>query len=68
VKTWCGYRIEISTDGTTWSAVAEGTATGPTMTITFAPVDGEFIRISQTATTADAPPFAMQRLKFYEAR
>jgi hypothetical protein len=62
------YRIETSTDGTAWRVVAEGSGTGPTMTITFAPVDAKFVRISQTATTADAPPFAVQRLKFYEAR
>jgi mono/diheme cytochrome c family protein/glucose/arabinose dehydrogenase len=63
------YRVEVSTDGKTWSApVAEGTGTGPSITITFPPVEAKFVRISQTATTPEAPPFAVQRLKLYEAR
>ena len=63
-----GYEVQISTDGTTWSApVATGAGTGSTTTITFAPVRAKFVKITQTATTPDAPPLAVQRLKLYEA-
>jgi mono/diheme cytochrome c family protein len=63
-----GYRVEMSTDGTTWSApVAEGAGAAGTTTITFAPVTAKFVRITQTATTADAPPWSMRLLRLYQA-
>ena len=55
-------------DGSTWSApVAQGAASGSFTTITFAPVQAKFVRITQTASAADAP-LAIQRLKLFEAR
>jgi mono/diheme cytochrome c family protein/glucose/arabinose dehydrogenase len=63
-----GYQVQVSTDGTTWSApVATGAATGASTTISFAPVRAKFVKITQTASAADAPPLAIQRLKLYEA-
>lgn len=64
-----GYQVQVSADGTTWSApVASGASTGPSTTIAFSPTRAKFVKITQTATVADAPPFAIQRLKLYEAR
>ena len=63
-----GYRVEVSTDGSNWGKpVAEGAATGVATSITFSPVQARFVRITQTASVPDAPPFAVQRLRLYQA-
>jgi mono/diheme cytochrome c family protein len=63
-----GYRIQVSSDGTSWSApVAEGDGKAGITTIAFAPVTARFVRITQTATVADAPPWSMRLLRLYEA-
>ena len=36
-----GYKVEVSTNGTTWTAVAEGQGTPGSTTITFAPIRSE---------------------------
>ena len=52
----------------TWSApIAEGEGAEGTTIITFAPVSAKFIRITQTATVPDAPPWSMRLLRLYEA-
>jgi len=62
------YKVEVSTDGATWSApVAEGEGTGSSTTITFAPVRAKFVRITQTGTTDAPTPWSIQRLRLYEA-
>ena len=48
------YRVEVSTDGATWSAVAEGQGSGRITSIAFAPVRASFVRITQTATADPA--------------
>ena len=64
-----GYKVQVSMDGTTWSApVAEGQGSGQSTTITFAPVRAKFVRITQTATTENAPSWAVQQLQLYEIR
>ncbi len=63
-----GYKVQVSEDGTTWSApVAEGHGTGPSTSIAFAPVRAKFIRITQTASVEDAPPWSISRLKVYQS-
>ena len=63
-----GYRVEVSTDGTTWSApVAEGEGSGRTTVISFAPVRARVVRITQTAITENAPVWSIERLRLYEA-
>ena len=63
-----GYRIQVSSDGATWSApVAEGEGTAGVNTIVFAPVTAKFVRITQTATVVDAPPWSMRLLRLYQA-
>jgi hypothetical protein len=61
-----GYEVQVSTDGTKWSApVAKGAGTGTTTTITFPPVQAKFVRITTTAAAADTP-LTIQRLQVYE--
>jgi hypothetical protein len=46
-----GYKVELSTDGTTWSKpVAEGKGSGAITDIPFAPAKAKFIRITQTGS------------------
>jgi hypothetical protein len=62
-----GFQVQVSSDGTTWSKpVAEGKGTGISTRIVFAPVSAKFVRITQTATTPDGPPWSIQRLRLYE--
>jgi hypothetical protein len=62
------YQVQVSTDGKTWSdPVAEGAGTPGTATITFAPVSARFVRITQTASVPDAPPWSMRLLRLYQA-
>jgi hypothetical protein len=61
------YRVQVSTNGATWSApVAEGQGRPGTTVITFAPVQAKYVRI--TATVADPAPWSMRLLRFYEGR
>jgi len=60
------YRVQVSTDGTTWSVpVAEGDGSAGTVAITFAPVSARFIRM--TTTQEDAAPWSMRQVRLYEA-
>ena len=62
------YQVQVSTDGTSWStAVAEGEGAPGTTVIAFAPVDARFVRITQTGTASDAPPWSMRLLRLYVA-
>jgi mono/diheme cytochrome c family protein len=64
-----GYRVQVSMDGTAWSApVAEGRGSGSSTTISFKPVRARFVRITQTAQTENAPAWTIQRLQLYEIR
>jgi putative membrane-bound dehydrogenase-like protein len=61
------YKVEVSTDGTTWSApVAEGEGTGTSTTITFTPVRAKFVRITQTGAADGPTPWSIQRLRLYD--
>ena len=63
-----GYTVTVSTNGTTWSApVARGEGNGQTTTISFAPVQAKFVRITQTAAVDAAPPWSIQRLRLFAA-
>ncbi len=61
------YEVRISLDGATWSApVAEGAGAEGTTMITFPPVSAKFIRIIQTASVPEAPPWSMRLLRLYQ--
>ena len=60
-----GYKVEVSQDGTSWTAAAQGAGTGPTTVSTFAPVSAKFVRITLTANADDAPAWSVQNLRIY---
>jgi hypothetical protein len=47
--------------------VAEGQGSGSPTIITFKPVQAKFVRVTQTATVENAPPFSIQQLRKYRA-
>jgi len=62
------YRVQISSDGGTWSApIAEGEGVPGTTVIRFAPVSARFVRITQTSPVTDAPAWSMRLVRLYEA-
>jgi mono/diheme cytochrome c family protein len=62
-----GYTVQLSLDGTAWSApVATGKGEGAHTTIAFAPARAKFIRITQTDAAADAPAWSIKNLRVYE--
>ena len=64
-----GYRVQVSMDGKTWSApVAQGRGSTATSVATFRPVQGKFVRISQTETGENAPPWSVLNLRVYVAK
>jgi len=61
------YRVQVSTDGTSWGApIAQGSGGTPTTTIAFRPVQARFIRITQTGTAARNEWWAIQRIRVYQ--
>jgi mono/diheme cytochrome c family protein/glucose/arabinose dehydrogenase len=62
-----GFRVETSTDGSSWQQAAEGASTGPMTSVTFAPVTAKFLRISLTTGVENGPPWSIQSLKLYRA-
>ncbi len=60
------YRIEVSTDGNSWTEVAQGQGGARTTTMVFAPVTVRLIRITQTADAKDAPSWSMERLRLFQ--
>lgn len=58
-----GYKVEVSSDGTSWRPVAEGRGTGRTTIIPFPPAQAKFIRISLTETVGDVPAWSIQTLR-----
>ncbi len=62
------YQVQVSSDGNAWSQpVAEGQGSPGTMTISFAPVSARFVKITQTASVADAPAWSIRLLRLYES-
>jgi mono/diheme cytochrome c family protein len=62
------YRVQVSTDGTTWSApVAEGPGSASTVVATFRPVRAKFVRITQTGSDENAPPWSILNFRVYAA-
>ena len=61
-----GYSLQLSMDGTTWgSPVAQGAGETPTTTMTFAPAQATFIRITQTGTAANNEIWGIQQMRVY---
>ena len=63
-----GYEVQVSAEGTTWSApVAKGQGNPGVTVIPLAPASAKFLRITQTASVENAPPWAMRLLRLYVA-
>src|SRR4029453_13671190 len=60
------YRLEVSTDGNSWTEVAQGQGGGRTTTMIFAPVTARVVRITQTVDAKDAPSWSMERLRLFQ--
>ncbi|NUR56556.1 MAG: hypothetical protein HOQ29_19095, partial [Acidobacteria bacterium] len=59
-------QLQVSNDAASWQTFAEGKGTGTATRIAFAPVRAKFVRITETSTTENAPPWTIQRLKLFE--
>jgi hypothetical protein len=46
-----GYQVQVSTDNSTWTTVASGTASSSPITVTFAPQYARYLKIVQTGTS-----------------
>jgi mono/diheme cytochrome c family protein/glucose/arabinose dehydrogenase len=63
-----GYQVQVSTNGSTWSPpIAEGQGGPGTTVIPFPPVNAKFVRITQTATVENLPPWSMRLVRLYAA-
>ena len=62
-----GYKLETSLNGTTWTQAAIGQSTGANTIITFKPTQARFVKLTQTATTEDAPPLSIVNFRLFEA-
>jgi len=61
-----GYRVQVSMDGKSWSApVAEGKGSAATTVATFRPVQARFIRVTQTDSGGNAPPWSVLNFRVY---
>jgi mono/diheme cytochrome c family protein len=61
------YSVQLSMDGSSWGTpVAEGQGSGRRTVITFKAIEAKFVRITQTATGANAQPWTIQRLRLYQ--
>jgi hypothetical protein len=60
-----GIKLEVSTDGTTWTTVSETAGAPGSTTLSFAPIPAKFLKITQTATLENAPAWSMQRLRLF---
>jgi hypothetical protein len=62
-----GYKVELSSDGSSWTQVAEGAAQGASTAIAFTPAAARFVRVTLTRTVESSPAFSVQGLRVYRA-
>jgi mono/diheme cytochrome c family protein len=62
------YQVQVSLDGKTWGRPVASGAGSPLTIAAFTPVRAKFIRITQTANAAGAPPWVIQNLRVFQAR
>jgi len=60
------FQVQVSTDGRRWTPVATGQGSAATSVVPLTPVRAKFVRIDQTATTPEAPAWAIQRVRIYQ--
>ena len=61
------FRVETSTDGSSWQRAADGASSGPMTIAAFTPVSAKFLRITLTTGVETGPPWSIQSLKLYRA-
>ena len=62
------YDVQVSMDGTTWSApVAQGKGAGTPTIIPFKPVQAKFVRVTQTGTAADGSSWSVLNFRVFAA-
>ena len=61
-----GYRVDVSSDGTSWKPVAEGRGAGRSTVISFPPTPATFVRINLTETAENAPAWSIQSLRIFQ--
>jgi hypothetical protein len=63
------YDVQVSADGKKWSKpVASGRGEGGHTTVSFAPTQAKFVRITQTDNIPDAPAWSVRNLRVFEAK
>jgi hypothetical protein len=63
-----GYKVKASMDGKTWGvSLAEGQGQSNTVVIDFKATKAKFIRVTQTATTENAPAWSIQKVQLFQA-
>ena len=64
-----GYRVQVSLDGTKWSApVAEGPGSAGQTVISFKPVQAKFVRITTTIADPASVAWTMLNLRLFVAK
>jgi mono/diheme cytochrome c family protein len=58
-----GFKIDVSSDGTTWKTVYDGASDGPSTIVDFPAASGNRLRITLTKSVDDGPAWAMQDLR-----
>jgi hypothetical protein len=62
------FTVEVSSDGTVWTTVAEDAARGPATTVAFPPARASALRITLTAGVESGPAWSLQDLRVFGQR
>lgn len=61
------FTIDVSSDGATWTHVADASGSAPTTIVTFAPIRATFLRLTLTSGLDRGAFWSIQALKIYAA-
>jgi mono/diheme cytochrome c family protein len=61
------YKVQVSTDGKSWTDVGQGEGSTRTSVVTFKPVPAKFIRVTQTGSADGAAPWSVLNFRVYAA-
>ena len=62
------FTVDVSSDGRSWTTVAEGASRGPATIVTFPPTRATTLRITLTADGPDVPAWSVQDLRVLGVR
>jgi hypothetical protein len=60
------YEVQVSMDGKKWTKLASGKGVGARTSVTFAPTQAKYVRITQTDNIPDAPPWSIRNLRVFQ--